>query len=162
MSTDVRGIIPFVSSPLLFSRFSFLSLTFLSIAWLWFSLHSSPFIWLPPPSPPPLFPYCYSCRFRVSLSTPEDFFTAVNKQDSNNLCTWVGELYLELHQGTFTTQAKIKAENRRGEFLLHDAEYMSTLAWALGGQHQGKMHSQNDHHSSSQSSLSRSWVHQPL
>ncbi|XP_031572230.1 alpha-mannosidase 2C1-like [Actinia tenebrosa] len=70
---------------------------------------------------------------RVSLSTPEDFFTAVDKQDSNKLCTWVGELYLELHQGTFTTQAKIKAENRRGEFLLHDAEFMCTLAWALGG-----------------------------
>ena len=27
--------------------------------------------------------------------------------DSSRLCRWVGELYLELHRGTYTTQAKV-------------------------------------------------------
>ncbi|XP_032228742.2 alpha-mannosidase 2C1 isoform X2 [Nematostella vectensis] len=70
---------------------------------------------------------------RVKLSSPHEFFTAVAKRDSSSLCTWVGELYLELHQGTFTTQAEIKSLNRRGEFLLHNAELVTSLVWALGG-----------------------------
>ena len=46
---------------------------------------------------------------------------------ARELATWVGELYLELHRGTYTTQAKNKWENRRCEFLLHDAEFLAAI-----------------------------------
>ena len=42
------------------------------------------------------------------MSTPTKFFETVERESSDNLCTWVGELYLELHQGTFSTQAMVK------------------------------------------------------
>jgi alpha-mannosidase len=38
-----------------------------------------------------------------------------------------GELYLETHQGTYTTQAKIKRGNRRLERKLHEAEALSVI-----------------------------------
>jgi alpha-mannosidase len=41
---------------------------------------------------------------------------------------WRGELYLELHRGTYTTQAKTKRFNRKNEFALRDAEWLSALA----------------------------------
>ena len=45
--------------------------------------------------------------FRVQISSPTDFFESLKRDGTDNLCTWIGELYLELHQGTFTTQAKV-------------------------------------------------------
>ena len=42
------------------------------------------------------------------MSTPEKFFQSVEQLDISKLCTWVGELYLELHQGTYTTQAQVR------------------------------------------------------
>ena len=44
------------------------------------------------------------------------------------LPTWNGELYLEYHRGTYTTQSRNKRANRKSEFLLHDAEFLATLA----------------------------------
>ena len=41
---------------------------------------------------------------------------------------WNGELYLEYHRGTYTTQARNKRANRKAEFLLHDAEFLCTYA----------------------------------
>ena len=50
------------------------------------------------------------------------------KRDSGaRLPTWNGELYLELHRGTYTTQARNKRANRKSEFLLHDAEFLAAL-----------------------------------
>ncbi|XP_067041919.1 alpha-mannosidase 2C1-like isoform X2 [Acropora muricata] len=69
---------------------------------------------------------------RVKLSSPENFFTSVESRDAEKLCTWVGELYLELHQGTYTTQARIKQMNRQSELLLHDAELLAALAFIVG------------------------------
>lgn len=43
------------------------------------------------------------------------------------LPTWVGELYLEYHRGTYTSQASIKQANRRMEFLYRDVELLN--AW---------------------------------
>ena len=40
---------------------------------------------------------------------------------------WAGELYLEHHRGTYTTQAAVKQGNRRGELALRDAELWSAL-----------------------------------
>ncbi|KOX02404.1 alpha-mannosidase [Streptomyces sp. NRRL B-3648] len=41
---------------------------------------------------------------------------------------WVGELYLELHRATLTSQAKTKQGNRRSEHLLREAELWAATA----------------------------------
>ena len=41
---------------------------------------------------------------------------------------WSGELYLESHRGTYTTQGATKRDNRRGELALRDAELWASLA----------------------------------
>ncbi|XP_061451222.1 alpha-mannosidase 2C1 isoform X2 [Rhineura floridana] len=64
---------------------------------------------------------------RVQMSTPDQFFTALEKEKAQ-LCTWVGELFLELHNGTYTTHGQIKKGNRECECLLHDVEVLSSLA----------------------------------
>jgi alpha-mannosidase len=56
-----------------------------------------------------------------------DFFRDA-KARSRDLSTWVGELYLELHRGTYTSQAATKKANRTSEFLLRDAEILSCFA----------------------------------
>ena len=45
------------------------------------------------------------------------------------LPVWMGEQYLELHRGTYTTQAKTKWFHRRLEHVLVEAEAANTLAW---------------------------------
>ncbi len=44
---------------------------------------------------------------------------------------WVGELYLELHRATYTSQAKTKQGNRRSEHLLREAELWAATAFAV-------------------------------
>uniref|UniRef100_A0A8C3JWG3 alpha-mannosidase n=1 Tax=Calidris pygmaea TaxID=425635 RepID=A0A8C3JWG3_9CHAR len=66
---------------------------------------------------------------RVQISTPDRLFSVLEKE-SSQLCTWVGELFLELHNGTYTTQAQIKKGNRECERILHDVEVLSALALA--------------------------------
>lgn len=46
----------------------------------------------------------------VQSKTPLDFFSELEAKDAHNLCTWKGELYLELHRGTYTSQAKVGLE----------------------------------------------------
>jgi len=46
---------------------------------------------------------------------------------------WSGELYLEKHRGTLTTQAQTKRHNRKGEYALAEAEIWSALALAREG-----------------------------
>lgn len=41
---------------------------------------------------------------------------------------WAGELYLERHQGTFTTSARSKKMNRKMENILRDLEFIAVLA----------------------------------
>lgn len=67
------------------------------------------------------------CLPKVQMSTPDVLFSHL-ESDSSLLCRWVGELFLELHNGTYTTQAKIKMKNRQCETLLHDVEVASCLA----------------------------------
>lgn len=57
-----------------------------------------------------------------------DFFEEIGlKQDEYP--EYHGELYLEKHQGTYTTQAKNKRYNRLMERLLHDAELLCSMHW---------------------------------
>ncbi|MBN1992331.1 MAG: alpha-mannosidase [Anaerolineae bacterium] len=57
-----------------------------------------------------------------------DFFRKLEAQSGDRLPTWNGELYFEYHRGTYTTQSRNKRANRKSEFLLHDAEFLATLA----------------------------------
>ncbi len=57
------------------------------------------------------------------------FFETIEPlKDSKMMPVWNGELYLEYHRGTYTTQARNKRANRKSEFLLHDAEFLCTYA----------------------------------
>lgn len=54
-------------------------------------------------------------------------FLERNLKNNNNLETWDGELYLEMHRGTFTTKSELKRANRRLEYKLRNAEMLSVL-----------------------------------
>uniref|UniRef100_A0A8C4IAL7 alpha-mannosidase n=1 Tax=Dicentrarchus labrax TaxID=13489 RepID=A0A8C4IAL7_DICLA len=69
---------------------------------------------------------------KVQMSSPDRLFSEL-QADSALLCTWTGELFLELHNGTYTTQAQIKRGNRQCETLLHDIEIASSLALCQDG-----------------------------
>lgn len=65
----------------------------------------------------------------------DDFFERLEKKAADgtvDFVTWYGELYFELHRGTYTTQANNKRNNRKSEILLHDIEYFATLATISG------------------------------
>jgi alpha-mannosidase len=69
---------------------------------------------------------------RVEMRDSNTFFKRLEK-DGKDLTTWVGELYFELHRGTYTTQANNKKYNRLSEFMLHDVEFLSAMAHAQNG-----------------------------
>ncbi len=79
---------------------------------------------------------------RVRKGKVIDFFrqleeTAVGEASvGHRLPTWNGELYLEYHRGTYTTQARNKRANRKSEFLLHDAEFLATMAAVFDASYQ--------------------------
>src|SRR5579875_3259745 len=64
---------------------------------------------------------------KVSTESVRSFIDRVENEEPK-LGTWLGELYLEYHRGTYTTQAKTKAGNRRSEIALYEAELWSTIA----------------------------------
>jgi alpha-mannosidase len=68
---------------------------------------------------------------RVRLASPGDFFTEA-KATLANPRVWTGELYLETHRGTYTSQARTKQGNRRSEHLLREAELWSATAAVRG------------------------------
>ena len=54
-------------------------------------------------------------------------FLEKNLKDNENLETWDGELYLEMHRGTFTTKANLKKYNRLLEWKFRNAEIISVM-----------------------------------
>ncbi len=68
---------------------------------------------------------------KVEMQHPYEFFQAA-EAEYPNAGVWVGELYLELHRATYTSQAKTKQGNRRSEHLLREAELWSTAAAVAG------------------------------
>ena len=64
---------------------------------------------------------------KVRIGSAESFFTQA-EEDYPVLPVWVGEMYLELHRGTYTSQARTKKGNRRSEHLLREAELWCTMA----------------------------------
>ncbi|MEV4331192.1 glycoside hydrolase family 38 C-terminal domain-containing protein [Streptomyces sp. NPDC049597] len=63
----------------------------------------------------------------VTWETPAEFF-AKAEAEYPAPPVWVGELYLELHRATLTSQAKTKQGNRRSEHLLREAELWAATA----------------------------------
>lgn len=68
---------------------------------------------------------------KTQFSTAKDFFRRLEAESGDKLPTWNGELYLEYHRGTYTTQARNKRANRKSEVLLHEAEFLATYASIL-------------------------------
>jgi alpha-mannosidase len=52
-------------------------------------------------------------------------------KDADKFPEYQGELYLERHQGTLTTQAKTKKYNRQAELALRELEWLATAAEVL-------------------------------
>lgn len=64
----------------------------------------------------------------VGKTIPEFFENVLEtSKQGTKLPSWKGELYLEFHRGTYTTQAFVKKNMRASEILLHDLEYLATL-----------------------------------
>ena len=62
-----------------------------------------------------------------------DFLKRLEKRIEGNsrLPVWSGELYLEFHRATYTTQVKNKKNNRQSEALYLGAEWLSSMAGVL-------------------------------
>jgi alpha-mannosidase len=67
---------------------------------------------------------------RVSIGSPSDFFEHVEDEARSGapVPVWRGELYLETHRGTLTSQLRTKLGNRRCERLLREVELWSATA----------------------------------
>ncbi|MCJ1714581.1 glycoside hydrolase family 38 C-terminal domain-containing protein [Curtobacterium sp. VKM Ac-2922] len=69
---------------------------------------------------------------RVTLGTPAQVFEQL-EQELPVPGVWSGEMYLEFHRGTYTSQIRTKQGNRRSEHLLREAElWAATAAVRLG------------------------------
>ena len=69
---------------------------------------------------------------RLRMALVDDFFDGL---PTEGLPKWAGELYLELHRGTLTTQARVKKLNREAEHRLLEAEALLSLAALHGGEY---------------------------
>jgi alpha-mannosidase len=66
---------------------------------------------------------------KVQTGKVEPYFERLHEHlKDKNVPVWDGELYLELHRGTYTSQAQNKRANRKAEILYHDAEWLAALA----------------------------------
>ncbi|QTQ15913.1 alpha-mannosidase [Treponema parvum] len=71
-------------------------------------------------------------KVRQEFALP--YFERLEKHiKGKNVPTWVGELYLEFHRGTYTSQGRNKRANRKSEFLFQNVEAASVLALLLSG-----------------------------
>lgn len=75
----------------------------------------------------------------VEYCTATKYLDWLKQQNPAEIPTWKDELYLEYHQGTYTTQANMKAFNRHNEALLTSAEKFSSLASLYGRKYEQPM-----------------------
>ena len=68
---------------------------------------------------------------KVKMAKAIDLFDKLKEQE-DVMVRHKGELYLEKHQGTYTTQGKNKLNNRKIEFSLHNTEFILAVAEAKG------------------------------
>ena len=71
---------------------------------------------------------------KLTPMSPTEFFQRL-RDEAVDLPTWVGELYLEYHRGTYTTQGWTKRHNRKAEFLLRETEMLSAINLPDGGRY---------------------------
>ncbi len=66
---------------------------------------------------------------KTVMSTAKNFFETLDKsvRGKKYLPSWVGELYLEYHRGTYTSMARNKKYNRKSEFAYTNAELYAML-----------------------------------
>jgi alpha-mannosidase len=71
---------------------------------------------------------------RVRMGRVDAYFDDLYQRlwEDPRLPTWVGELYLEYHRGTYTSQARTKQANRRMELLYRDVELLNSWASLYG------------------------------
>lgn len=69
---------------------------------------------------------------KVEFGTTANYMSWLKSQDLSTLPVWDSELYLEYHQGTFTTQSETKKGNRKSEVLMTNVEKFSTIATMYG------------------------------
>ena len=67
------------------------------------------------------------------VQEPSQVFFDRLEENSAQYPVWRGELYLEKHQGTLTSQARNKRYNRKLEFALRELELSASRAWLLSG-----------------------------
>ncbi|MFP4977634.1 alpha-mannosidase [Paenibacillus sp. CN-4] len=66
----------------------------------------------------------------VTTGRADDYFAQLQqtvKETDRYVHTWDGELYLEYHRGTYTSQAYNKKMNRKLELLYRDSEWLQSL-----------------------------------
>lgn len=68
----------------------------------------------------------------IKLAGPNEFFEDIEIMQGPPENTYVGELYFCAHRGTYTTQAKVKKNNRKCELALREMEFFSSLAVEKG------------------------------
>lgn len=68
----------------------------------------------------------------VRVGSAASFFEQAQAEYTNPP-VWAGEMYLELHRGTYTSQANTKQGNRRSEHLLREAELWAATASVRSG-----------------------------
>lgn len=80
----------------------------------------------------------------VKQTRAGDFFKKMHENVEHTdryIHTWDGELYLERHRGTYTTQGYNKKMNRQMENKLAQIEWLSSVAYILGGEYaQNQLH----------------------
>lgn len=79
---------------------------------------------------------CFPATPQIKCGKVGEFFRKLEAEggkprSGDRLPTWNGELYLENHRGTYTTQSRNKRANRQSEFHLHDAEFLASMASVL-------------------------------
>lgn len=77
----------------------------------------------------------------VKSTTANEFFHKIHEDvetTDSYVPTWDGELYLEYHRGTYTSQAYNKKMNRYLENKMTEVEWLSSIAYVLGGEYAQK------------------------
>ena len=69
---------------------------------------------------------------KTEIGHVDDFFETFKGHESE-LPVWNGEMFYENHRGTFTSQAFVKKNNRKGEYLFTRGEMLSVFAEKLLG-----------------------------
>lgn len=69
---------------------------------------------------------------KVEMGKAEPYFKRLGERvKDQNLPIWDGELYLEYHRGTYTSQASLKRANRKAETIYHSAELLGVITNVL-------------------------------